>query len=98
MGWEQFNESKKGDIDPDAEVRNRGNCVFPAEDSQVNDNEDHFPINDKAQARNALARANQYDSSPDWFDGTLKELKERVVKAVEDEYPSIEVDEEKDTD
>jgi len=92
-----FEEFEKGDIDPKAEVRNRGDVVFAAEDDKVKDDKDHFPINDKGQARNALSRVNQYDKVPTWFNGTLKEVKEMVVKAVEDKYPSIDVDE-KDAD
>jgi len=87
-----------GKEDPDAEVRHRGHCVFPAEDSKVKDNKDHFPINDKGQGRNALARVNQYDSVPKWYDGTLEEVKKKVVNAVEKKFSSIEVDKEKDLD
>ena len=90
-----FEEFEKGEFDPKAEVRHRGHCVLPAEDSKVKDNKDHFPINDKKQGRNALARVNQYKSAPKWFDGTLEELKDKVVDAVKDKFSSIEVDEEK---
>lgn len=89
--FEQFmmNESKK--TDPDAEVRNRGDVVFAAEDDDVKDKKDHFPINSKDQAINALARASQYDSAPDWYKGSLKSLVMKVRKAVEDKYPSIDL-------
>lgn len=89
-----FEEFK--DKDPDAEIRHRGHCVFPAEDSKVKDNKDHFPINDKKQGRNALARVNQYDSVPKWYDGTLEEVKDKVAKAVKKKFSSIEVSEEDD--
>ena len=86
-----------GKTDPDAEVRHRGHCVFPAEDNKVKDDKDHFPINDKKQGRNALARVQQYDSVPKWYDGSLDEVVDRVYKAVEKKFPSIEVaDEDKD--
>jgi hypothetical protein len=61
-------------LDPNAEVRNRGMVVFPADSSDVTDHQDHFPINSEAQARNALARAAQFDAAPSWFKGTLEEL------------------------
>ena len=83
-----------GKTDPDAEVRHRGHCVFPAEDSKVKDNKDHFPINNKKQGRNALARVNQYDKAPTWFDGTLEEVKDKVVDAVKNKFSSIDVNEE----
>ena len=50
-------------------------------------------INDVNQARNALARANQYTSVPDWYNGTLKELVSAVVKAVGNKYKSIDISE-----
>lgn len=81
-------------MNPKAELRNRGDVVFPAESSKVKDNKDHFPINSLAQARNALARAGQYDRSPKWFDGTLTELKKKIRSAVHAKYPSIKVSEE----
>jgi len=90
MKWEQFNEK----LDPEAEIRHRGHCVFPAEDSKVNDDKDHFPINNKKQGRNALARVHQYDTVPKWYDGSLEDVIKKVTKAVEKKFPSIEVSEE----
>ena len=85
-----INEGKKN---PKAALRNRGDVVFPAESSTVTDDKDHFPINSLAQARNALARANQYDKSPDWYKGSLKTLVKKVASAVKKKYPSIDVTE-----
>jgi len=82
------NENKK---DPKAKVRNRGDVVFPAESKSVTDDKDHFPINSVAQARNALARANQYKTAPKWYNGTLKSLVKKVASAVKKKYPSIDV-------
>jgi len=84
---EELNEKK----DPKAKVRNRGNVVFPAGSKKVKDDKDHFPINNEAQARNALARANQYSSSPPWYEGSLKELVGKVAGAVKRKYPNIKV-------
>jgi len=91
ISWNEFkvNESKKED--PKAEVRNKGLVVFSAEDIKVNDNKDHFPINSVAQARNALARVNQYSSVPKWYDGTLKQVIDKVYKEVHKNYPSIDI-------
>ncbi len=77
--------------DPKAEVRNRGDVVFPAESKDVKDDADHFPINSKAQAKNALARANQYSSAPSWYDGSLETLVKKVARKVRAKYPSIDV-------
>jgi hypothetical protein len=83
-----INEGKKN---PKAKVRNRGDVVFSAESKNVTDDKDHFPINSAAQARNALARANQYKSVPKWYKGTLKSLVKKVASSVKKKYPSIDV-------
>lgn len=79
--------------DPKAKVRNRGNVVFPAGSSSVKDDKDHFPINDADQARNALARANQYSSVPEWYNGSLESLVKAVARKVHSKYPGIKVTE-----
>lgn len=71
----------------------RGDCVFPHTSKKVKDNKDHFPINSESQARNALSRANQYDKSPPWYDGSLKDLVSAVARKVHSKYPDIEVSE-----
>lgn len=82
---------KNAKKDPKAQVRNRGKVVFPAESSNVKDKKDHFPINDADQARNALARANQFSSAPEWYKGSLQSLVSAVARAVHKHYPKIEV-------
>ena len=75
-------------------IRTRPNPVFDANDTDVNDNKDHFPLGSVNQARNALARVNQYSSVPEWYNGkSLKSMKAKVVRAVKKAYPSIEVTE-----
>lgn len=71
----------------------RGDVCFPAHHPSVKDGKDHFPINNAAQARNALARANQYSSAPEWWGGSLKSLVLAVAKKVHARFPSIEVSE-----
>ena len=85
-----LSEEKK---DPNAKVRNRGNVTFSAESSNVTDDKDHFPINSKAQAQNALSRASQYDKAPSWYKGSLDSLVKAVQRAVKEKYPSIETTE-----
>jgi len=91
---EKVAKKKKKKDDPKAKVRNRGDVVFSAESFKVKDNEDHFPINNENQARNALARANQYDKVPSWFKGSLKDLKKSVANKVKSKYKGIEVTDE----
>lgn len=78
-------------LDPKAKVRNRGTVVFPADHPKVTDKKDHFPINNEAQARNALARANQFSKAPEWYKGSLQSLVSAVAKKVKGKYKGIEV-------
>lgn len=70
----------------------KGSFVFPSSHSKVKSG-NHFPIDTEGRARNALARANQYDKAPDWYDGALQELVDTVVREVKKKYPSIEISE-----
>ena len=90
---ENLKTAKEKEHDPKAEVRNRGLCVFPAEHPKVTDDKDHFPITNKAQAQNALARANQFSKAPEWYSGSLESLVNAVAKAVKKHFPSIDVSE-----
>lgn len=71
----------------------RGDCVFQSTHPKVTDKKDHFPLNSEAQARNALARVNQYSKAPPWYDGSLESLVSTVVRAVKKKYKDIEVSE-----
>jgi hypothetical protein len=79
--------------DPKAKIRNRPNPVFDSKHPKVKDNKDHFPLGNENQARNALARVNQYDSAPEWWSGNLGSLQSAVVRSVHKKYPNIEVSE-----
>lgn len=81
------------ELDPKAKVRNKGTAVFPADHPKVSDKKDHFPINNEDQARNALARANQYKKAPPWYSGTLQSLVSAVAKKVHSKYKEIEISE-----
>jgi hypothetical protein len=83
---------KKKKLDPKAKVRNRGTVCVPAESAK--DKKDHFPINNIDQARNALARVNQYSKAPSWYSGSLQSLINTVVRKVKSKYPSIETSKE----
>lgn len=92
---ESLAAKEKSSRDPKAKVRNRGTVVFPAESSSVKDHQDHFPINDEDQARNAWARAHQYSKAPSWYKGSLKSLQDAVKRKVHSKYPSIEFEDKK---
>lgn len=81
-------KKEKKKLDPKAKVRNRGTVCVSAE--QAKDKKDHFPINDEAQARNALARVQQLSSAP-WYKGSLEGLKALVSRKVKAKYPGINV-------
>lgn len=72
-------------------ARNRQSPVFDSTHPKVKDNKDHFPLGNISQARNALARANQFTKKPDWWKGTLQELVNAVARAVKKKYPAIEI-------
>lgn len=83
----QLTEAKK--VDPKAKVRNKPDAVFDADDKNVKDKKDHFPIDTEGRARNALSQANKYSSSPSWYTGSLESLKKKVATAVKKKYPKI---------
>lgn len=84
---------KEKELDPKAKVRNRGDCCCPAEHPKVTDNKDHFPISNKDQARNALARAGAFSKAPPWWSGTLESLKSTIRRKIHTKYPSITISE-----
>jgi hypothetical protein len=85
--------AKKDKGAKDGKGKGKAKAVFPADHPKVKDKKEHFPLGSAAQARNALARANQFKEVPPWFKGTLKELVSAVAKAVKKEFPSIDVSE-----
>lgn len=70
--------------------------IFPASSKDVKDGRSHFPIQDIAHGRNAIARVNQYKALPKWYSGklTLEKFVKHVVSAVKKRYPKIEVSKE----
>ncbi len=75
-------------------ARNRPSPVFDSTHPKVKDNKDHFPLGDENQARNAIARVNQYSSVPEWYSGSLKSLQNSVIRAVKKKYPGIKISDE----
>ena len=70
-------------------AESRGDCVFKANTGKNKSSKDRFPINNENQARNALARANQYSSVPEWYNGDLQSLVSAVARKVHAKYPGI---------
>jgi hypothetical protein len=71
--------------------RSRPQPIFESTNPKIKDNKDHFPIDTEARARNALARVNQFEEAPPWYDGSLQSLVTTVTRAVKKSYPDIEV-------
>jgi hypothetical protein len=69
--------------------KSRGDCVFKANTGKNKSSKDHFPINDEGEARDALARASQYSSAPEWYAGDLQSLVSAVARKVHSKYPGI---------
>ena len=64
-------------------------CVFPKSHPKITDGKDHFPIPDVSHGANALARCQQFSSSPDWFSGSLKELQNIIKQKVYEKFPGL---------
>ena len=87
LSAKKSNKKTKKKLNPKADVRNRGDVVFPA--SKCADSQDHFPINSENQARNALSRCMQYSKTPSWYKGSLSSLQNAVKRKVHSKYPGI---------
>jgi len=84
--------AKKDEI----KARNRPKPVFQSTHPKVTDNKDHYPLGDENQARNAWARANQYNGkAPSWWSGSVSELKNAVKRKVKSLYPNIKISNDK---
>jgi hypothetical protein len=66
-------------------------CAWPKSHRRVLDGRNHYPVKSVNQARNALSRVMQHDSVPEWFDGTLAQLRRGVINKVKSLYPSVDV-------
>lgn len=87
-----MNEFEKLDLFADQFEKlavDRGDCIFPANSGKNKSSKDRFPINNEAQARNALARVNQYSSAPDWYNGDLQSLVNTVARKVHEKFKGI---------
>ena len=90
----QKGKKNKSAAEGKTKAENRPSPVFESTNPKVKDDKDHFPIQDEAHGRNALARVNQYSEAPEWYDGSLEDLKKTVADAVKNKFPDIEVTEE----
>ena len=71
-------------------------AIFPSTHPKVNDDKDHYPIPDKVHGKNALGRLSEFKGSkPSWWDGTPEELKNTILRAVKEKFPSMNVDDKK---
>ena len=71
-------------------------AIFPSTHPKVNDGRDHYPIPDKSHGKSALGRLSQFkDSKPSWWDGSVEELKNAILRAVKGKFPGMEIEEEK---
>lgn len=82
---------KLAEGNPEAKVRNRGDCVFSASHPKVTDNKDHFPVNNEGQAHSALSYANGFSAAPPWYSGSLSSLVNAVARKVHSKYPGIQL-------
>jgi hypothetical protein len=85
---------EEGKKDPKAKIRNKPEPIFDDKSKKVTDSKDHFPINTKGRAKNALARAGVFvkkGKSPKWYKGSVSQFIKSVKSAVKKAYPDIEI-------
>lgn len=63
--------------------------VFAADHEAVTDGAAHFDVSNIASARLALARVARYESKPDWFDGSVEDLRKQVRADIYGRYPAL---------
>ncbi len=71
------------------------NFAIPPDHPKNKSGKGHYPCHDKAHAANAVARVNQQKSAPDWWSGTLEELKSTVERKAHGKFPTQEQKSEK---
>jgi hypothetical protein len=69
--------------------KNRNNSIFTANHNKVLDDSDHFPINTVSEAKKAISRSKKYTEVPKWYDGSLSDLINTVVSAVNSKFPDL---------
>lgn len=76
--------------------KDRPAAIFPSNHPKVKDGKDHYPIPDKSHGRAALQRLSQFkDSKPEWWSGSIGELKSAILRAVKAKFPGMEIEKEK---
>lgn len=76
--------------------KERPAAIFQSTHPKVNDGKDHYPIPDKSHGRAALQRLSQFkDSKPTWWNGSISELRNAIIRAVKSKFPGMEIEEEK---
>lgn len=53
------------------------------------DTKDHFPVLTETQAKSSMSRALQLQHVPDWYSGTLAELKQEVYTGILQTHPNL---------
>jgi hypothetical protein len=89
--FERLAADEKKSLKPSAKSRHRGTVAVDIDHPKNKSNEQHFPMNNANQARNALARVGAYTKAPSWWAGTLQELVSCVQRKVHKEFPGVEI-------
>lgn len=76
--------------------KDRPAAIFDSNHPKVRDGKDHYPIPDKSHGRAALQRLSQFkDSKPEWWSGSIGELKSAILKAVKAKFPGMKIEKDK---
>lgn len=82
-------EPKADEKKEEAKSQEKAEAVFAKDSSKVKDEKEHLSIKDVEKAKSVLARVEQFDKVPEWYSGTLEELKTEVKTTIEKQYPDI---------
>lgn len=69
--------------------KTRGAFVFPGNHPKLKGGVPRVPIETVSRARNALKTYSEMKDAPDWWAGTIEELKTEVSQVVTESFPSI---------
>ena len=83
---------KKYDVKLPVSLKTKSGSIADIPNDQVVDGGSHFTILTEDQAKSAVNRVvYSLREAPDWFNGSLDELKETVISAVAAKYPKLQI-------
>jgi len=82
-------EFAKNMTEPEAHIFETSAYVLSEKNIKVKDNKGHYPMDTLEQAKRSLAIVNKLTEVPEWYEGTLEELKSKVKEAIVEKHPKV---------